>query len=147
MSATSAATVLLADRHHGLYQGIRGLLETTFGKVFLVTDRASLMEGAMRLQPAVIVLDLSYAEGDLVGLIGELRRNTPATKLLLLSVHDESAIIESAKFAGADGLVMKHAIATDLMVAIDHVMLGGRLFPTRSSYDRQDRGHSRNGYS
>ena len=50
--------VLLADRHHGLSEGIRGLLETTFSSVFMVADETSLIEGAGLLRPAVVVIDL-----------------------------------------------------------------------------------------
>jgi DNA-binding NarL/FixJ family response regulator len=133
MSTASATSVLLADRHHGLYQGIRGLLETTFGKVFLVTDKPSLMEGAVRLEPSVIVMDLSFAAGDLPALLTELRRDAPAAKLLLLSVHDEPTIIASAIAAGADGLIVKRAIASDLLHAIDEVLAGRRYFHSSSN--------------
>jgi len=51
--------VLLADRHHGLTEGVRGLLETAFGTVVMVVDEASLLEGASRLRPDVaLVTDL-----------------------------------------------------------------------------------------
>jgi len=51
--------VLLADRHHGLSEGVRGLLETAFGTVVMVADEASLLEGANRLWPdAAVVTDL-----------------------------------------------------------------------------------------
>jgi hypothetical protein len=39
--------VLLTDRHHGLTEGVRGLLETAFGSVVMVADEASLLEGAL----------------------------------------------------------------------------------------------------
>ena len=60
MPAATAACEPIADRHNGLFERIRGLLETTFDQVFLVTERASLIEGAARLQPTVIVMDLSH---------------------------------------------------------------------------------------
>ena len=128
MSAATAACVLIADRHHGLFQGIRGLLETTFNRVFLVTDKESLIDGAARLQPTVIVMDLFYAAGDLSGLIRELRERAPAAKHLLLSVHDEPTIIAAAIESGADGLVLKRAIGRDLMPAIDALLAGQRYF-------------------
>ena len=130
MSAVRAASVLVADRHQGLFHGIRGLLETTFDKVFLVTDRQSLMEGAARLSPTVIAVDVFYAAGDLNRLIQDLREQAPAGKVLLLSVYDESTVIESAIAAGADGLVVKRAIACDLMTAIDALLAGQRSFPS-----------------
>ena len=128
MSSVTTSCVLIADRHHVLFAGISGLLETTFDKVFLVTDKASLIEGAMRLQPTIIVMDLSYAAGNLPDLVRELRHQAPMAKLLLLSVHDEPAVITSAMTAGADGLVVKRALASDLIPAIDAVLAGQRYF-------------------
>jgi len=118
--------VLLADRHHGLSEGVRGLLETTFDKVFMVADQGSLMEGAERLRPQVIVVDLSFAQGDSTTLLRNLRERAPAAKLLLLSVHDEPAITSSVLAAGADAFVLKRSIATDLLPAVDAVLAGKR---------------------
>ena len=61
--------VLLTDRHHGLTEGGRGLLETAFGTVVMVADEASLLEGASRLRPGVaVVTDLlpavAHVRGD-----------------------------------------------------------------------------------
>ena len=61
MSEKPPSCVLLADRHHGLTEGVRGLLETAFGTVVMVADEASLLEGAGRLQPDVAIVDLSLA--------------------------------------------------------------------------------------
>ena len=128
MSLVGTRCVLIADRHDGLVGGIRGLLETTFDNVFLVTDRASLIEGAVRLQPTVIVMDLCYARGDLPDLVRALRHQAPAAKLLVLSVHDEPAVIRLAITAGTDGFVVKRALGSDLMPAIDALLAGQRYF-------------------
>jgi DNA-binding NarL/FixJ family response regulator len=134
MFAQTAACVLIADRQNGLFERIRGLLETTFDKVFLVTDKSSLIEGAGKLQPAVIVMDLSYAAGNLPDLIGELREHAPAAKLLLLSVHDEPTVVAAANAAGADGLVLKRAIGSDLLPAVDALLAGRRYFDSSAAY-------------
>jgi len=118
--------VLLADRHHGLSEAVRGLLETTFDKVFMVADQGSLMEGAERLLPQVIVVDLSFAGGDSASFLRNLRERAPTAKLLLLSVHDEPAITSSVLTAGADAVVLKRSIATDLLPAVDAVLAGKR---------------------
>ena len=118
--------VLFADRHHGLSEGVRGLLETAFDNVFMVADRDSLMNGAERLRPNVVVADLSLAGGDIAGLLSGLRRRAPTAKLLLLSVHDEPAVTSAVLAAGADGLVLTRAIATDLLPAVDSILAGQR---------------------
>jgi DNA-binding NarL/FixJ family response regulator len=133
MLVVTSACVLIADRQNGLYERMRGLLATAFDRVFLVSDKSSLIEGAGRLQPTVIVIDLSYATGDLSGLMRELQSHAPAAKLLLLSVHDEPTVIAAAAAAGADGLVLKRAIGRDLMPAIDALLAGQRYFDSTAS--------------
>ena len=49
--------VLLADRHHGLTEAVRRLLETAFKTVVMVADEVSLVETASRLRPDVAVGD------------------------------------------------------------------------------------------
>jgi DNA-binding NarL/FixJ family response regulator len=133
MFAVTSACVLIADRQNGLYGLIRGLLATAFDQVFLVSDRSSLIEGAGRLQPTVIVIDLSYAAGDLAALTHELRDHVPAAKLLLLSAHDEPTFVAAAIAAGADGMVIKRAIGRDLMPAIDALLTGQRYFDSSAT--------------
>ncbi|MFO1306041.1 MAG: response regulator transcription factor [Burkholderiales bacterium] len=124
------ACVLLGERHHTLSEGVRGLLETAFDAVFMVADEASLLEGAARLQPALVVVDLGLAGGDLPRLAARLRECAPSARLLLLSVHDECTIASDALDAGADGLVVKSQIATELLPAVDAILAGRRFFST-----------------
>jgi DNA-binding NarL/FixJ family response regulator len=63
MSPDVVRCVLLADRHHGLRQGVYGLLKTAFEAVVMVADEASLLESARQLQPVVTVVDLSLTPG------------------------------------------------------------------------------------
>jgi two-component system secretion response regulator SsrB len=116
--------VLLADRHHGLTEGVRGLLETTFGTVVMVADEASLIDGAGRLQPDVVVVDLSLAQDAGLGWLRTLRQRCPDLKVIVLSVHDEQSVRKAAMEAGADAFVLKRAIATDLLSAVDAVRGG-----------------------
>jgi len=116
--------VLLADRHHGLRDSVRGLLETQFDTVFMVATEASLLEGAGRLRPAVVVVDLSLSAGDLSGMLGRIGARAPGAKLLLLSVHDERTVADAALAAGADAVVLKRCLGTDLMLAVDAVLAG-----------------------
>ena len=113
--------VLLADRHHGLTEGVRGLLETAFLTVVMVADETSLIEGAVRLRPEIAVVDLSLARGRGLGWLRELRRRCPDLKVIVLSVHDEQSVRDAAMEAGADAFVLKRAIATDLLPAVDFV--------------------------
>jgi len=120
---------LLADRHHGLVEGIRGLLESAFDAVVMVADETSLLESAVRLQPVLAVVDLSLARGDNLRWLRQFRVRCPDLKLIVLSVHDEPSICRSVIAAGADGCVLKRTVATELLPAIDAVLAGGRSIP------------------
>jgi two-component system secretion response regulator SsrB len=121
---TSLSCVLLADRHHGLSEGVRGLLATAFGSVVMVADEASLVEGAARLQPDLAIVDLSLAPDGQLQWLRSLRRDCPELKVIVLSVHDESSVRDAVLKAGADAFVLKRAIATDLLDAVDAVRRG-----------------------
>jgi len=111
--------VLLADRHHGLTESVRGLLETAFGTVVMVADEASLLDGAGRLRPDMAVVDLSLARESSLGWLRALRQRCPDLKVIVLSVHDEQSVRRAALEAGADAFVLKRAIATDLLTAVE----------------------------
>jgi DNA-binding NarL/FixJ family response regulator len=113
--------VLLADRHHGLTEGVRGLLETAFGTVFMVADELSLAEGASRLRPEVAVVDLSLVRTGDLGWLGALHQRCPGLKVIVLSVHDEQSVRKAVMEAGADAFVLKRSIATELLDAVDAV--------------------------
>ena len=121
MSEKLLSCVLLADRHHGLTEGVRGLLETAFGTVVMVADEASLLEGAGRLRPDLAVVDLSLARDNGLDWLRALRRRCPGMKVIVLSVHDEQAVRRAAMEAGADAFVLKRSIATDLLAAVESV--------------------------
>jgi DNA-binding NarL/FixJ family response regulator len=123
-SVDLARCVLLGDPHQGLTEGVRGLLETTFDTVFMVADEASLLAGARSLSPAVIVADLSLAPGDAMGFVRRLRAGAGTARLLLLSAHDDAVVVKAALAAGADGVVLKRTIATDLLQGVDSLLAG-----------------------
>jgi len=114
--------VILADRHHGVTEGVRGLLETTFDTVVMVADEHSLFEIANRLHPTLAVVDLSLARKDSLRWLRQLRESCPALKILALSVYDEPSVRLAALESGADGLVLKRNIATELLPAIDALL-------------------------
>ncbi len=127
MCKPAVKCVLLADRHHGLTEGIRGLLETAFDAVMMVADANSLFEGAERLQPALAVVELSLSGNDGFKLLRTLRSRCPGLKIIVLSMHDEPTVVRSLLEAGADGYVLEGTIGTDLLSGVEAV-LGGNSY-------------------
>ncbi len=92
----------------------------------MVADEISLFESATRLPIDLAVVDFSLTRGEGIGLVRRLRARCPIMKLIVVSVHDEPSASRSALEAGADGFVLKRAIATDLLPAVDAVLAGQR---------------------
>ena len=92
----------------------------------MVADEVSLFETAARLQSELAVVDLTLARGDALELVRRFRRQFPNTRMIVVSVHDQSSVSRSVLEAGADGFVVKRAIASDLLPATDAVLAGGR---------------------
>lgn len=118
--------VLLAHPHQRLSEGLRDWLQASFEGVFMVADRPSLVEGAQRLQPVLLLIDLALADGRLPQLMAELQRQAPGSRTLLLSDHDDPRADAAALAAGAAGVVHKGTLATDLSLAVDAVLSGRR---------------------
>jgi two-component system invasion response regulator UvrY len=126
MKHPNPTCALLADRHTALADGIRGLLETCFESVYLVADVRSLSNGAKRLKPHLIILDLSLVGGDLPGLLKDIAGQSPDSRVIVITVHDESNVPALALDAGARGVVLKRCVGRDFLDAVDTVLRGDR---------------------
>lgn len=127
MEQQRSTCAILADRHTALSEGIRGLLETTFQTVYTVADAKSLLEGARRLSPALIVLDLSLGESDFPLLMKEIHELSPESRVLVLSVHDQATVARTALACGAQSIVLKRSISSDFLTAVSAI-LGGEKY-------------------
>lgn len=124
MTQNTIRCVLLADRHHGLSEGIRVLLGTMFEAVVMVADETSLAESASRLHPSLVVADLALARGENFGWLRRLRARCPGVRVIVISTHDEEAVAKEAFAGGAAGFVRKREIATHLLPTIEAVLAG-----------------------
>lgn len=116
--------VLLADRHQGMLEGIRGLLEAMFETVVMVADELSLLETVEKLKPDLVIVDLSMPGSEEINVARRLRTRHPELKVIILSVHDERTVVREVLAAGAVGFVLKRSAATDLIPAVQEVRQG-----------------------
>ena len=137
MRTPEARCVLLANPHHGMSEGIRGLLSTTFEAVVIVADEVSLLESASRLKNDMAVVDLALSKENPLELVRQLRARFPKMKVIIVSAYNDWGMSQAVLEAGADGYVTKHSIATDLLSATDAVLAGKRYV---SSDVREKRG-------
>jgi DNA-binding NarL/FixJ family response regulator len=130
-----AGCALVGQAHPRLSEGLRDWLQASFEGVFMVADRSALIDGAHRLQPALVLADLALAEGEVALLLAELRLRAPASRVVLLSDYDDRGADGALLAAGADGVVRKSALPADLAAAIDAVLAGGRFMPSSAECD------------
>jgi DNA-binding NarL/FixJ family response regulator len=116
--------VLLADAHLNMLEALHGLLKGRFATTVMVGDESSLLEAVSRMEPDLVVVDLSLpASGD-VNVVRTLFDRYPGLKVIVLSVYDEPAALSQALGAGAAGFVLKRTAAVDLTAAVDAVRRG-----------------------
>jgi len=116
--------LLLADGHLIMLGAVRGLLEGRFGATVMVADEPSLLEAVPRMEPDLVVVDLSLPASGGVNVIHSLLSKYPALRVIVLSVHDEQAALSQALGAGAAAFVLKRTAAADLVAAVDAVFRG-----------------------
>ncbi|HUL31061.1 MAG TPA: response regulator transcription factor [Thermodesulfobacteriota bacterium] len=121
---TKRRSVILADRHQNLLEGIRGLLETMFDYVVMVADEKSLLETIDRMRPDLVVIDLSFPITRESNVVLWLRKYDQGLRFIVLSVHDDQTVVARCMASGASGFVLKRSIATDLIPATMEVLQG-----------------------
>src|SRR5436190_13810253 len=123
-------TVLIADDHAIVREGIISLLKDhNFDVVGTVADGAALLEAAKRLQPDLIVTDISMPGMSGLEALAKLTAQNLPSKIILLTMHDDPELATRAVRAGASGFVLKEGAAEELTMAIDQV-IRGRLYLT-----------------
>jgi len=123
------ATVLLADDHAVVAEGLASLLRSEFQVVGTVTDGAELLEAARRSRPDVIVTDLAMPGMSGLDALRRLRADgdAPATsraRVIVLTMHADPELAAEALRAGASGFILKHATGTELVAAIRAALRG-----------------------
>jgi DNA-binding NarL/FixJ family response regulator len=125
------ARLLLADDHTLTLEGIRSILEPHHEIVETVTDGRALIDAALRLQPDLIVLDITMPLLNGIDAAVQIKKSLPAAKLLFVTMHVSPAYLQAALKAGATGYVLKSAAREELLEAIQSV-LNGRIYVTPS---------------
>lgn len=118
--------IAIADDHSVIRTGLRLLLTSqpdmqVVGEAF---DGDSAVDAAARLTPNVLLLDLTMPGGSGIRAIERIRAASPATRVVVLTMHDDPALVRAALAAGAHGFVVKTAADSELISAIRAVSRG-----------------------
>lgn len=117
------ARILLADSQMLLMEAVTKLLEPEFSVVGMAANGRDLLRIAVAAKPDMVVLDASLS-----GLSGleagrQLKANSPATKLIYLTLNEDGDVIDSAFRIGASAYLLKTCTAAELVTTIREVWL------------------------
>ena len=129
-AAAPVIRVLVADDHAIVRTGIRHVLETEpgFSVVAEASNGTEALALALELRPDVAVLDISMPGGSGLQAAADLRRRLPDTRVLVLSMHDNTEYVLESLRAGVHGYLLKDSAASELGSAIRAVCRGESFF-------------------
>jgi DNA-binding NarL/FixJ family response regulator len=132
--------ILLADDHSVVRQGLCLLLEEEpdFRVVGETGDGLEVAALVERLQPDVLVLDLILPGLSGLDVARQVHRQSPATRMVILSMHGGVAYVAESLSAGARAYVLKKSTAEELVHAIREVMAGRQYLGSALSEDMGD---------
>jgi DNA-binding NarL/FixJ family response regulator len=134
-------TVLLAEDHQVVREGLRALLQTQQDIQIVAEARngRQAVELARRFSPAVVVMDISMPELTGLDATRQIKRATPDTKVLALSSYDDLECVDAMLDAGITGFLTKCSASNQLPEAIRAVRLGKPFFSPEVARRMQDR--------
>jgi two-component system response regulator NreC len=121
-------TILLADDHHAVREGLRLLLEAQgdFRVVAEAADGIETINMAERLRPDVIIVDLMMPGLNGLEVARQVSRCAPQSRVIILSGYAEESYVLEALRHGAGGYVLKGVSADELAYAVREVAAGYR---------------------
>ena len=121
-------TIVLADDHHVVRQGLRVLLEgqPDFQLVGEAGDGLEAVQLTERLKPDVLIIDLMMPSLNGLEATRQVSQRSPHTRVVILSMHANEAYVLEALRNGAAGYVLKDSSAADLVHAVREVVAGRR---------------------
>lgn len=119
--------IFLADDHAVLRAGLKSLLnaEPDMEVVGEAGDGDTCVQTVAALTPDVILLDVNMPHCNGLEALPEIRRRTPASRILILTMHDDAEYLRKALSLGSAGYILKQSADTELLSAIRTVYNGG----------------------
>lgn len=118
--------ILLADDHQIVIEGTRKLLEGS--REASLVHLATTVRHALQLLETtpfdILITDYAFLDGTGMDLVRAGKAHHPALKIIVLSMHDDAAIIQDLLAHGADGFVLKTEAHEQLLRALEQVREG-----------------------
>jgi len=134
----STLRILIADDHAVVRAGLRALLESRPGWEVSAeaADGREAVEKASKLKPQVAILDIGMPLLNGVEAARRIRKATPQTEILILTMHESDDLVQQVVDAGAHGYILKDDADRVLLAAVDALRQHKPYFSTRVSSPR-----------
>jgi DNA-binding NarL/FixJ family response regulator len=121
-------TIILADDHAMLREGIRKIIERIEDARISgeANDGLELLELLKKSSPNLIILDISMPNLRGLEAIREIRKTYPKVKILVLTMHKKKEFLRQALRDGADGFLLKEDAGSELIRAVQTLRKGGK---------------------
>jgi DNA-binding NarL/FixJ family response regulator len=116
--------IFLADDHAMLLDAFRRLLEQEFDVVGTASDGFELLDSAPKLHPDLVVVDLGLPLLSGVEAGRELKKLLPQTKILVVTVNEDSAVADAVLGEWASGYLLKKCSGSELVKALRELLMG-----------------------
>jgi len=126
--------VLIADDHEEMLDDIRVMLESEFDVVGAVGDGQALISAADTFRPDVIITDISMPRMNGIEAARLIIQKNPGSRIILMTMHNEAALVEQSLTAGALGYVLKLKAEDELRQAIHSALEDKRFISPQVSY-------------
>ena len=119
-------SLVLADDHDLIREGIKAILHPhrDYQVVGEAADGEEVVTQVTRAKPDILLLDISLPKRSGLDLIEQVRRLSPTTKIIIISVHRAPLYLAKALKAGALGYLHKENTTEDLLPALRRVAAG-----------------------
>jgi len=120
--------IVIAEDHTILREGLRSLLSSdpNFEIVGEAEDGREAIRCVEKLKPDLILTDLSMPRMNGMEAIREIKKISPKSKVLVLTVHNAEEYVLGTFQAGADGYLLKESTHVELVTAVNKVLSGKR---------------------
>ena len=121
--------IAITDDHPLVLEGIKNILseEKNFSVIATFQNGNDTRSGISENQEAdILLLDINLPDYNSIDLIGKIKTINPDIKIIMLSVHNEFAVINSVLSEGASGYIQKNAAAAEILDGIHQVYDGKR---------------------
>lgn len=137
MSAREATTIVLADDHPIVREGLRTVLEREpdLSVVGEASDGSEALHLVERLRPTLLILDVRMPGKSGLEVAREIARMCPETRVLILSMYAAEGYVTEALASGVAGYILKETDTGNLIPAIRQIM-GGTRYLSPSVNDR-----------